>query len=320
MAGDLDDGDELVRAKVFADLELRDLGGEPIVGRLLQVLSGGPGDCWAHAQVSAAVWADIERRELLNLHAEPERARMAGVFEDGAPVSLTLRLRDAIAAEVAGDDHAAMVAAVVAALTTPAADTTLARRLRATEAWVLGEATQLVPMPDDPEARAEIGVRVGPLAVDDESEAEAAPSGAGVALTAWVQAWAEERGYLGDPPDEDGFIKIAVPVAEDLFAHSLFALLVILDEDAGWAAAYGVLPANIPEGRRAEVALKLVGLNYELPFGGFEMDPEDGEVRFRTCAAAGPRALTTTALQFMLDMNVEQLRTHGADILELAFT
>lgn len=58
------------------------------------------------------------------------------------------------------------------------------------------------------------------------------------------------------------------------------------------AAIYGVLPERVPAERRAAVAELLTRINYGLILGNFELDLDDGEVRFKAslAGAAATRA------------------------------
>lgn len=45
---------------------------------------------------------------------------------------------------------------------------------------------------------------------------------------------------------------------------------------------YSVLPVNVPEDKRARVAEYITRVNYGMVIGNFEMDYDDGEVRYKT--------------------------------------
>jgi hypothetical protein len=75
-------------------------------------------------------------------------------------------------------------------------------------------------------------------------------------------------------------------VATDGFGeHGSWLLVGQAHEVAGSLAIYSVLPSRIPEERRDAVALLLTRINYGLIVGNFELDLDDGEVRFK---ASGP--------------------------------
>src|SRR5579863_2871455 len=57
------------------------------------------------------------------------------------------------------------------------------------------------------------------------------------------------------------------------------------DEDHRQVMFYSVLPAKVGEDRKPAMAEFLIRANFGLNIGNFEMDWEDGEVRFRTSIA-----------------------------------
>jgi len=58
--------------------------------------------------------------------------------------------------------------------------------------------------------------------------------------------------------------------------------VVIVREEIQEVVFYSVAPHSVPTERRADVAEFLMRANYGLAIGNFEMDFDDGEVRFRT--------------------------------------
>jgi hypothetical protein len=69
--------------------------------------------------------------------------------------------------------------------------------------------------------------------------------------------------------------------------HGSWLLVGQAHEDAGSLAVYSVLPVHVPEERRTAVALLLARINYGLIIGNFELDLDDGEVRFKASGPAG---------------------------------
>ncbi len=53
-------------------------------------------------------------------------------------------------------------------------------------------------------------------------------------------------------------------------------------EEQRLIAFYSVCPLDVPDDRRPEVANLLTRANYALAVGNFELDFDDGEVRFKT--------------------------------------
>jgi hypothetical protein len=66
-------------------------------------------------------------------------------------------------------------------------------------------------------------------------------------------------------------------------------------EDEGRLVFYSVYPTNVPPDRRPAVAELLTRVNYASALGNFEMDFDDGEVRYRTSIEV-PDAVATSAL------------------------
>ena len=106
-------------------------------------------------------------------------------------------------------------------------------------------------------------------------------------------AWAEgaPRVSSGPPPAPPAEIIARVAERHDLVLEDLgdglyrahtarWPVLVRLAE--GRCAVYSVHPRLVPPERRAGAAAWIAATNYELLIGAFEMDVDDGEVRFRT--------------------------------------
>jgi hypothetical protein len=91
--------------------------------------------------------------------------------------------------------------------------------------------------------------------------------------------------------DITGFLNdqgVAYSVSEDSHvrssaetAHGGLHLLILLDDSPAFMTILAAYPFAVPVERRADIALALAGLNYGLRFGSFEMDLQDGELRFR---------------------------------------
>ena len=80
--------------------------------------------------------------------------------------------------------------------------------------------------------------------------------------------------------------------------------LLTLRPESGWMVLYVTTSAQVPDHRRSAVSEFLGRVNYLLPVGNFEMDWEDGEVRFRISTALEDRpnpAALVEAASFMAD-------------------
>jgi hypothetical protein len=73
--------------------------------------------------------------------------------------------------------------------------------------------------------------------------------------------------------------------------HGSWLLVGQAHEDVGAAVVYSVLPRPVPEQRRTAIALLLARINYGRVIGNFELDLDDGEVRYKASLVAAGRAL-----------------------------
>jgi hypothetical protein len=81
---------------------------------------------------------------------------------------------------------------------------------------------------------------------------------------------------LGQPMQEhpdDGWIGVAGGDGWDLIAEA--------HEDRDQVVVYAIASRNVPEDRRTDVARELHRINYGLYLGNFELDLDDGELRFK---------------------------------------
>ena len=199
-------------------------------------------------------WGRVHGEGLFHLDGEPEPPG----FEAGEQVSLLLRLRDAVEAPP-------NLEALGEALARPESP------LNHTEAWLATEVMQAV---DAPEGEAELGHRTrwaAPIVSPGEFTASAA------SLRRLVEGFLTEQGFevTANSPELLSF-------RADLDDVRQWAVLVRLDAKANACVFFSVHPDEVPASKRPQVALALAATNYRLGLGAFEMDVEDGEVRYRT--------------------------------------
>ena len=60
-----------------------------------------------------------------------------------------------------------------------------------------------------------------------------------------------------------------------------YRVIAAVDEDGELFEVFGCAPVRVPEGARPSVAETVVRANYGLRVGKFEMDYDDGEIRFQ---------------------------------------
>jgi len=83
--------------------------------------------------------------------------------------------------------------------------------------------------------------------------------------------------------------------------------------------SYGVAPINVPEGKRAAVAEFITRANYGLKIGCFEMDMDDGEVRYKSCLSTLDGVPSAQDLERHIDMPSYMLDRYGDGLLKIIF-
>ncbi|MFT5917170.1 MAG: hypothetical protein ACJAWV_002150 [Flammeovirgaceae bacterium] len=71
-----------------------------------------------------------------------------------------------------------------------------------------------------------------------------------------------------------------------------------------------IYPVNVPEKLRSSMAELILRLNYILFFGGFEMDFDDGEIRFKTSLIYDDLELTEKSIDHIIKGNIKSIETH----------
>ena len=97
-------------------------------------------------------------------------------------------------------------------------------------------------------------------------------------------------------------------------------MIVDVHQDDGWERimVYSVYPVFVPETRRSVVLEALNRINHGLYYGNFEMDPSDGEVRFRTTVEL-EGDISEGAMSRVLMGNLAGADKHFAQLMAVAF-
>jgi hypothetical protein len=80
---------------------------------------------------------------------------------------------------------------------------------------------------------------------------------------------------------------------------------------------HSMFPLMTPEAARPAMAMRLAKLNYGLAWGSFEMDPSDGEVRFRTAIPVSKGAISNNYLDCLIQIPVIILDQHVGELMEI---
>ena len=82
---------------------------------------------------------------------------------------------------------------------------------------------------------------------------------------------------------------------------------------------YSVNPLKVPDGREAEMAEFLTRVNYGLRMGNFEMDYEDGTIRYKTCIDVDGDRLTPALVKNVVYANVQLMDHYTPGMIRLIF-
>ena len=82
---------------------------------------------------------------------------------------------------------------------------------------------------------------------------------------------------------------------------------------------YTICPVNVPEDKRQVVAEFLTRANYGLKVGNFEMDMDDGEVRYKTSIDVEKTELNKTLVSNLVYCNVWTMDRYLPGILSVTY-
>jgi hypothetical protein len=82
---------------------------------------------------------------------------------------------------------------------------------------------------------------------------------------------------------------------------------------------YSVCPVNAPEDRRMAVAEFLTRANYGMLIGNFEMDFDDGEIRYKTSIDVEGDRLTLALVQQLVYTNVLMMDHYLPDLMGVIY-
>ncbi len=82
---------------------------------------------------------------------------------------------------------------------------------------------------------------------------------------------------------------------------------------------YTVFPVKAPEGKRDAIAAFLTRANYGLILGNFEMDFDDGEIRFKVTVICGEQTLSPAVMERNFDMGFCMFDRYGEGLLKVLY-
>jgi hypothetical protein len=91
-------------------------------------------------------------------------------------------------------------------------------------------------------------------------------------------------------------------------------------EEVNQFVFYSVCPVNVPEHKRMEIAEFITRANYDMAIGNFEMDFEDGEVRFKTSIDVEGTELSLELLNPLLYANVLMMDQYLPGLMSVIYS
>ena len=82
---------------------------------------------------------------------------------------------------------------------------------------------------------------------------------------------------------------------------------------------YTFFPINVPENRRSAVSEFLTRANYGLLNGNFEMDFEDGEIRYKVMTRCGDIDYDPDSMEFIVDCGFMMFERYGHALLSVIY-
>ncbi len=119
-----------------------------------------------------------------------------------------------------------------------------------------------------------------------------------------VGAWLTEQGFEYDTQGEEVF------AFRYRGENGIWQCFVVCREDEEQVLFYSAAPIAVPEERRIDMAEYILRANYGSVLGGFEMDVDDGELRYATGLDFTDTKLDPLMLRNMALSNVLMMDTY----------
>lgn len=225
--------------------------------------------CTLSFEVQQDVYRQLIAEEWMGLHAVARSIEADMVFEEDQPIQLRAVLRHSlIKAALHNGTEAEQV------LQTLLQDSEAGRALRQSESWLITEVKQQVKLPEE----------YGAGSLKKGYRTLWAQPAAGQAASVKPQLAMNEivEGYLSGK--EIPYERLSDTLLRLSFTgeNGSWIVLVRTDEEKHLCVVYSVYPELVPEEHRNGMAVFLIEENYDLAVGSFELDPADGELRYRT--------------------------------------
>ena len=92
-----------------------------------------------------------------------------------------------------------------------------------------------------------------------------------------------------------------------------------VDEERQWFSFFSILPSNVPEEKRPIIAEFITRANYGLVIGNFEMDYNDGEVRYKTSIDVEGGELSPKMIENMMQANLMTMDRYFPGLMSVLY-
>lgn len=242
-------------------------------------------------EVSWAAYDQIAANEWFNFHLFLRPADADDYLEEAQAVQLELALRAPLYEWLLATTDSASAEALPA-LFASAPDSEYGFLLH-TESWNLHAVKQSLELPEEMEGEVAAGFSTRWF-----------PHPSSESLIGEVAFLLQKSGWNFEQVKENLFrAQIVQEVGE-------WRCLVQIDPENAFISVYSVIPDFVPEAYRATMLIAINTVNYDLAIGNFEMDTDDGELRFRTSVDVEGTADISALFQQLLLANLALMGEH----------
>lgn len=249
--------------------------------------------------VSFKVFERIVEESIFNFH-EVVRESFILPFSDSKPIELKLRLRPYFVKVLTAVEYFDDII-----FTAMCEEDNKLSFLNQTESWLLWSATQTEDLPPELEG-------TGVLKLGIKSKYGAKPENQTNETVNPIDV-AKAYFYGKTQPFDVVNPKTLRTTVER--KGNEWSVLVFHNSNDITTMVYSVLPKNVPAEYRTLMAEHLIKINYQLGVGAFEMDTNDGEVRFRTAISHQNDRLSPALFENLFSMNIRTMDSFIGELL-----
>jgi hypothetical protein len=95
--------------------------------------------------------------------------------------------------------------------------------------------------------------------------------------------------------------------------------LILIEEEAQYLCFYSILPFNVNPNRKEFLAEFLMRANFGMKIGNFEMDFEDGEIRYKTSLNLGHIDINSAIIERLIYSNLSMMDIYLPGIMKVMY-